>query len=83
MKKLKPIKCPKCHGTNVGTLDILEGIALVNGVNKDGTFDYVGFTQVIWEGQERQYDAHGRVLMACASNACGHTWKRPKGKEDK
>ena len=82
MKKLKPIKCPKCRSPrHVGTLDIIPGIAYVSGVTPGGNFQYVGETMVLWDGQETQYDAKGRVLMVC--DKCSHRWwkKLPKGKK--
>lgn len=76
--ELKPVHCPSCRSTTVGTLDNVPGIALVSGRAPDGRIEYFGLTHMFWEGQESRYAGRGKkrsVLMACCD--CGHKfWKK-------
>jgi hypothetical protein len=74
--ELKKIKCPGCHrSARLGTLDNVEAIAYVAGEKPDGTLEYEGYTQILWDEQKAQYRGEGKsrqIRMACYQ--CGHVW---------
>ena len=51
-------------GTNIalkGTLETLQGVALVNGLNPDGSPAYEGTTEIFWDVQ-RTVTHHRRLV---------------------
>jgi hypothetical protein len=62
-------KSPKGHAIQ-GTLDTIPGIALINGIDDKGEPEYMGETDVIWDGQETQV-RDGKILYVCTE---GHEW---------
>lgn len=63
MKLVTP-NCPRCGRPAKGTLENILGIALIN-IEKDGTFEYSGETDVDWDCQETALDDHGNVMLVC------------------
>lgn len=35
----------------IGTLEVVNGVALTTGIDKDGSPIYLGYTQINWDGQ--------------------------------
>jgi hypothetical protein len=54
-----------------GTLERLDGIALVSGLDEDGSPIYAGETRIDWDSQEGIIDAHDRLVWVDEN---GDTW---------
>jgi len=63
-------KCPKCGKEANGTLETIQGIALLNF---DGdSADYTGETKLEWNTQKTVKNRKGRITLVCEK---GHDWK--------
>ena len=49
--RLHTPKCPECGEPARGSSDFIPGIALFDGDPRSGRVDYVGETEVLWDGQ--------------------------------
>ena len=68
---LIPVRCPRCHGTNVGTEEALTSTALVSGYDaQTGEFEYAE-TIVDFDSSTTQMSDDGRVVMFCR-DCCQH-----------
>lgn len=63
-------KCPDCGGDIYGTLESLQGVALIIR-DGDGDFAYEGYTEICWDAQEIIQDDEGRDCLTCEK---GHEW---------
>jgi len=70
MKFARP-KCPECKELAEGTLEIVEGVALLH-LNEDGTAEYEGTTNIDWNAQQTVKDGRGLITLLCV---CGHRWQ--------
>lgn len=68
--RFDPRKCPTCSQPARGTLDVIPGLALLL-FDEEGNAEYLGQTDVNWDGQETIRDEHGRVRLMCPG---GHEW---------
>ena len=68
--RLDPWKCPECDQPAKGTLETIPGIALLL-FDEYGDAEYLGETDVCWDGQTAVRDQEGRVTLICAD---GHEW---------
>ncbi len=70
MKFEKP-KCPDCGAYASSTWDNVPGQALLTEPDENGEFDYVGETEMFWDGQTTDETEEG-LLLGCD---CGETWR--------
>lgn len=62
--------CPKCGDHPKGTLERMEGLALIS-CHEDDIFDYDGETDVYWDDQETVETIDGEIMLVCT---CGEEW---------
>lgn len=62
-------KCPTCGKEVSGTLETVQGQALVTKQD-DGSFEYSGQTEMFWDGQET-LQKDGKDVLMCKN---GHEW---------
>jgi hypothetical protein len=62
-------KCPTCGEEVSGTLETVQGQALVTKQD-DGSFEYSGQTRMFWDGQET-LQKDGKDVLMCQN---GHEW---------
>lgn len=70
MLKFTPPVCPTCGADIRGTVDTIPAIAELNRF-EDGSYEWSGHTEVLWDGQSGEYDDQGRAEVCCAN---GHHW---------
>lgn len=61
--------CPTCGHRPAGTVELVPSVALVeltDPVDGRPQYRFAGETEVIWDGQNAQVDAHGRTLLWCS-----------------
>ncbi len=68
--KLETFKCPDCGEPPKGTVETLNGCAVLSP-GENGTFEYSGFTEIWWDEQRTEYDEQERVHLICEK---GHEW---------
>jgi len=68
--RFDPWKCPECGQQARGTLEAIPGVALLL-FDDDGSADYLGGTDVCWDGQKTVRAEDGRVTLVCPD---GHDW---------
>lgn len=70
--------CPRegCSGKAFGTLERLEGVAVISA-DEDGTIFYVGDTDINWESMTTDTGPDGRVMLVCGT--CYRAFEAPKG----
>lgn len=88
--------CPdkKCRGEAVAEVDWVPGNARVNRF-EDGTFEYNGDTEMLWDGQVNSVDLFGKLLRngelrkkalprntVLVSCEFGHEWYTTKKERD-
>ena len=69
--KFKTPKCPDCGLPAEGTLENLLGIARLSDIGTDGTCEYAGDTDIIWDTQ-RTLGEGDKVMLVCHE---GHNWE--------
>ena len=62
--------CPVCKSPPIGTVEMLSACAQFDH-NSDGTVEYSGFTETLWDEQETNTDSEGRVELMCDNS---HRW---------
>ena len=70
--------CPHCGALAKGTLEIVNGLALLNPPDAEGNFEYAGETQIDWDSQRSCGGDHDYILE-CPN---GHNWPSPSEDED-
>ena len=70
--KLSISNCPECGQPATGTLEAVQGVALLQGPDSKGSFEYVGETVIDWDSQQTVLDKNGRVTLSCDQH---HEWK--------
>ena len=56
----------------VGTLEVVYGVALINGIDEEGHPDYAGETKLDWNDQRPARDATGERIWICDM---GQEWR--------
>lgn len=69
--KLQTFRCPECGEIASGTLEIVQGKALLDFHGETGEADYGGETKIWWDTQETVLDERGDVTLVCSN---GHDW---------
>lgn len=72
--RLEKPSCPECGAPAIGTLDRIPGVALFDPGDDptQGPVEYVGETDVDWDGQQTETDPMSEdPIVVCAN---GHTW---------
>jgi hypothetical protein len=49
--KLSIPNCPECGQPATGTLETVQGVALLQGPDSKGSFEYIGETVIDWDSQ--------------------------------
>ena len=62
--RFEPSNCPECGQQAKGTLETIPGIARLL-FDEDGNAEYLGGTDVCWDGQETVRDESGRATLVC------------------
>lgn len=62
-------KCPKCGKPPDGTLEVVQGLAVLIS-DDDGGFDYEGTIDIWWDSQE-SVRIEGLDVLVCEG---GHEW---------
>lgn len=65
-------KCPKCGEFAKGTLETVNGLALLTEPDIDGKSEWQGETKIWWDEQKTVTDARGKVTLVCHK---GHDWQ--------
>ncbi len=68
--KIEIPKCPTCGGPAIGTLETVQAIAKLGEIKEDGTCEYEGTTEILWDTQKTMLVLHTPVLV-CAQH---HDW---------
>jgi len=68
--KWDPMICPECQEPIAHTWEKLDGKAELEGNPKEG-FEWGGYTDVMWDGQETHRDQDGKELVGCDNY---HEW---------
>ena len=63
--------CPECGETARGTLERVEGVALVDEDPTTGEVQYDGETKIDWNSQQT-VERDGKPVWVC--RCCGHDW---------
>jgi hypothetical protein len=63
-------RCPECGEPARGTLEIVQGVALVAADPDTGRPVYAGDTEMYWDSQ-RTVEREGKFVWVCS---CGHDW---------
>ena len=63
--------CPECGETARGTLERVDGVALVNEDPTTGEIQYDGETKIDWDSQ-RTVERDGNPVWIC--RGCGCNW---------
>ena len=63
-------RCPECGELARGTLEAVQGVALVHADPETGKPLYAGETDIDWDSQQTVERA-GKLVWNCA---CGHEW---------
>ncbi|MGH7971420.1 MAG: hypothetical protein ACREIC_22095 [Limisphaerales bacterium] len=71
--KIKTPKCPECGLPAKGTLDSVLAIARFSAIGPDGSCEYEGGTEILWNTQETLQDL-GQLRLICPN---GHDWASP------
>ena len=62
--------CPECGEPARGTLEVVQGVALVDPDPETGKPVYAGETDIDWDSQQTVQRA-GKPVWVCS---CGHEW---------
>lgn len=54
----------------IGTKERIPAVAIINGIEPDGTPIYEGSTDIDWNGQGSVYDEDGNILFVDADGDC-------------
>jgi hypothetical protein len=76
--KFSPHTCPTCGEVTKGTVETVEGIALLD-FDEDGDADWEGTTEISWDTQKTITEEDGIVTLVCDN---GHSWQATKGNKD-
>lgn len=68
--RFAPYRCPECDQLAAGTVEVVQGIALVT-FDDEGDAEYTGETKIDWNSQVTVRDALGRITLECPE---GHQW---------
>lgn len=68
--KIEIPNCPECDSPARGTVETLPACAEFE-LGSDGTPEYSGFTEALWDEQETKRDSDGRVELLCGNS---HRW---------
>jgi hypothetical protein len=68
--KIKTPKCPECREPPKGTLENVLGIAQLTDIGPDGSCEYSGYTDIIWDTQ-RTLGEGDKMMLVCRE---GHEW---------
>ena len=68
--RFEPSNCPECGQQAKDTLETIPGIARLL-FDEDGNAEYLGGTDVCWDGQETVRAEDGRATLVCPD---GHDW---------
>lgn len=68
--KFEQDHCPECGEELRGTCDTIPGCAVMSR-QENGSYEYVGETDVFWDGQMSEKDEEGKVRVQCRG---GHDW---------
>lgn len=68
--KIETANCPECNSPARGTVEALPACAEFERAS-DGTTEYTGYTEPLWEEQQSVRDRFGRVQLICGN---GHSW---------
>ena len=68
--KIENLYCPECKLPARGTVETLPACAEFEH-GSDGTPEYSGYTETLWNEQETKRDNHGRVELICDNS---HRW---------
>ncbi|MDP2950075.1 MAG: hypothetical protein Q8P22_11110 [Chloroflexota bacterium] len=63
-------KCPECGEPPKGTLEVVQGLALLQPA-EGGGFEYKGETEMLWASQ-KTVTCRGRDVLLCEN---GHEWQ--------
>ena len=68
--KIEIRKCPECNSPARGTVETLPACAEFER-GAEGTPEYSGWTEVLWDEQKTNRDREGRVELICDNR---HRW---------
>ncbi len=74
--KLSIPACPHCGQPATGTLETIQGVALLQGPDPGGNFQYEGQTLIDWDSQKTVVDRNGLVTLSCDQH---HEWQAMRG----
>jgi DNA-directed RNA polymerase subunit RPC12/RpoP len=63
--KFRLLVCPDCGNRAIAQMDLIPGLAEIAGVYEDGTIEWVGETDVDWNGQRPASNPAEYVCLAC------------------
>ena len=69
--KFEKLHCPSCGKPATSTWDNVPGQAILSEPDENGEVDYVGETEMFWDGQTTDETDEG-FLMGCD---CGESWR--------
>jgi hypothetical protein len=69
--RFAPHKCPECGKEAKGTIETLQALAFLTFTDEEGTAEYEGYTDVIWDTQQTVVK-DGKVTLQCPN---GHEWE--------
>jgi hypothetical protein len=70
--KLEIPNCPQCGLIAKGTVEQVQGLALLGEIGGDGRCEYGGETKIWWDEQRTVLDQDGRATLVCHD---GHQWQ--------
>ena len=68
--KITMHQCPKCRLPARGTLEKVLAIAALSDIETDGTCEYEGTTEILWDTQKTVIDGE-KITLVCRN---GHEW---------
>jgi hypothetical protein len=62
---LHELACPKCGENAMAEIDVVPGLAIVEGVHEDGTIEWGGGTKMDWNRQEPRHAPPRFLCLSC------------------